>query len=334
MINNFLLHHCRKAISEACLLARSAQKSISDIKQHQKKDYSPVTVADYAIQMLIAYRLQRAGQSPLLLAGEEDSNSLRSDDTLAKAVTECVGQTLRGITTNEVLDTIDLGNHDATSERYWTLDPIDGTKGFLRGGHYAISLALIDQGEVVFGIMGCPNLSTRLMDPLDAPGGKGCIFHASKDGGCWVTADDLTDSQPSPIAVSGDSFSDKRTIRICGSVEWRHSSVNANKKIAEQLNMNSKTIQMDSQCKYSIVARGQADAYIRLPTDKLYIEKIWDHAAGKLIAEEAGVIVTDARGNTLDFGQGRLLQKNQGIVCSSRALHTPILQSIELLHLV
>ena len=333
MTNDFLLHDCLKAVSEACSLARSAQKSISDIKQHKKMDHSPVTVADYAIQALIAYSLQRATRSPLLLAGEEDSNSLRSDDTLAKAVTECVGETLSGITTSEVLDTIDLGNHDATSERYWTLDPIDGTKGFLRGGHYAISLALIEQGQVVFGIMGCPNLSTRLMDPLDTPGEKGCIFYATKGVGCWITADDLNELKPVPIDVSG-SVSDKNTIRICGSVEWRHSSINANKKIADHLQMESETIQIDSQCKYSIVARSQSDAYIRLPTDKFYIEKIWDHAAGKLIAEEAGAIVTDARGNPLDFSHGRLLQKNQGIVCASNALHSSILQSIEQLNLI
>jgi 3'(2'), 5'-bisphosphate nucleotidase len=333
MTSDFHLYDCLQAISDACSLARKAQKSIGDIQQHQKTDHSPVTIADYAIQALIAYKLQRSIGSPLFLAGEEDSNSLRFDDTLAKAVTKCVGETLPGMTTSEVLDTIDLGAHDATSERYWTLDPIDGTKGFLRGEHYAISLALVEQGQVVFGIMGCPNLSTRLIDPLEIPGEKGCIFYASKGGGCWVTADDLSESKPSPINVI-ESGSAKNTIRICGSVEWRHSSINANKKIADHLQMKSETIQIDSQCKYSIVARSQSDAYIRLPTDKFYIEKIWDHAAGKLIAEEAGAIVTDARGNPLDFSHGRLLQKNQGIVCASNALHSPILQSIEELNLM
>jgi 3'(2'), 5'-bisphosphate nucleotidase len=333
MTNDFQLHNCLQAISDACSLARKAQKSISHIQQHTKTDHSPVTVADYAVQALIAYKLQSSLGSQVLLAGEEDSNDLRSDETLAKAVTACVGETLRGITTGEVLDAIDLGGHDATGERYWTLDPIDGTKGFLRGDHYAISLALIEQGQVVFGIMGCPNMSTRLVDALDVPGEKGCIFYAYKNGGCWVTADDLSASQPNPISTRSTP-SDNSTIRICGSVEWRHSSTSTSKKIAEYLEKKSEAIQIDSQCKYSIVARNQADAYVRLPTDELYVEKIWDHAAGKLIAEEAGAIVTDARGTPLDFGYGRLLQKNRGIVCSSPSLHNSILKSIEQLNLI
>jgi len=38
------------------------------------------------------------------------------------------------------------------------LDPIDGTKGFLRGEQYAVALGLIDDGEVVLGVLGCPEL--------------------------------------------------------------------------------------------------------------------------------------------------------------------------------
>ena len=57
-----------------------------------------------------------------------------------------------------MLDAIDFGNHDATASSYWTLDPVDGTKGFLRRGQYAVSLALIEDGKVVAGVLGCPNL--------------------------------------------------------------------------------------------------------------------------------------------------------------------------------
>ena len=44
------------------------------------------------------------------------------------------------------------------SDRFWTLDPIDGTKGFLRSQQYAIALALIVDGEIVVAALGCPNL--------------------------------------------------------------------------------------------------------------------------------------------------------------------------------
>ena len=43
-------------------------------------------------------------------------------------------------------------------DEFWTLDPIDGTKGFLRGEQYAIALAKISAGAVTLGVLGCPNL--------------------------------------------------------------------------------------------------------------------------------------------------------------------------------
>mgnify|MGYP003472513371 CR=1 FL=1 len=53
------------------------------------------------------------------------------------------------------------------------------------------------------------------------------------------------------------------------------------------------------------MARGEAQIYLRLPTKKDYREKIWDHAAGMIIVEEAGGKVTDVRGHPLDFAHGR-----------------------------
>ncbi len=75
-------------------------------------------------------------------------------------------------------------------------------------------------------------------------------------------------------------------------------------------------IKIDSQCKYALVARGDAGVYLRFPVDPTYREKIWDHAPGMLIVEEAGGYVTDMDGLRLDFSKGRLLQ-SKGIICSS-----------------
>lgn len=62
----------------------------------------------------------------------------------------------------------------------WTLDPIDGTKGFLRGEQYAVCLALIVDSQVQVGVIGCPNL------PYDwdaSPEQKGVLFVAVKGQG-------------------------------------------------------------------------------------------------------------------------------------------------------
>jgi 3'(2'), 5'-bisphosphate nucleotidase len=79
-------------------------------------------------------------------------------------------------------------------------------------------------------------------------------------------------------------------------------------------------LRLDSQAKYAVVARGQAHAYLRLPTRKGYVERIWDHAAGSLLAVEAGCRVGDVDGKPLDFGHGRGLERTRGVVCASPAL--------------
>lgn len=65
---------------------------------------------------------------------------------------------------------------------YWALDPIDGTKGFLRGGQYAVCLGLIVDGEVVVGVTGCPNLPVDFSKP---EGEKGVLFTAVKGHGAF-----------------------------------------------------------------------------------------------------------------------------------------------------
>ena len=67
---------------------------------------------------------------------------------------------------------------------------------------------------------------------------------------------------------------------------------------------------------------------MRIPTDYHYEEKIWDHAAGSIIAQEAGAIVTDIKGKQLDFRAGKTLKKNQGIACTIPAIHNKLLEAI------
>ena len=100
------------------------------------------------------------------------------------------------------------------------------------------------------------------------------------------------------------------------------------RNIAEHLGISVEYARLDSQCKYAVVARGQADAYLRMPTRKDYVEKIWDHAAGSLIAQEAGAVVSDVSGRPLDFAHGRRLETNKGIVCAAAGLHQSLVDVI------
>jgi 3'(2'), 5'-bisphosphate nucleotidase len=103
--------------------------------------------------------------------------------------------------------------------------------------------------------------------------------------------------------------------------------------LLDRIGVSADPVRLDSQAKYAVLARGQADAYLRLPTSKEYVEKIWDHAAGSLVASEAGAIVTDATGAPLDFGQGARLSANRGVIAAASGLHERLVDASKALGL-
>ncbi|KAJ3480433.1 hypothetical protein NLJ89_g12279 [Agrocybe chaxingu] len=87
---------------------------------------------------------------------------------------------------------------------------------------------------------------------------------------------------------------------------------------------------MDSQAKYGCLARGEGGAYLRMPTGVGYREKIWDHAPGQVLVEEAGGIVTDSRGEPLNFGLGRTLGENYGVIAAGKEVHAKVLAAVQM----
>ncbi len=116
--------------------------------------------------------------------------------------------------------------------------------------------------------------------------------------------------------------------RFCESVESGHSDQGQSARIAADLEIAEAPIRVDSQAKYAIVAQGEAQIYLRLPTSKTYREKIWDHAAGMIVVEEAGGRVTDVRGRPLDFGRGRTLDGNSGVIVTNGPIHDAVLKAV------
>ena len=215
-----------------------------------------------------------------------------------------------------MFDSLALGSHDVPGGRYWALDPIDGTKGFLRGDQYAIALALIDDGDVVLGVLGCPNLAElRRIDRGDVRGGPGPVPRA-----CWHA------TRPTHVSPHRPHWP---TARMVESVESGHSDHGQASLIAERLGIDAPPFRIDSQCKYGAVARGDASIYLRLPTRADYREKIWDHAAGKFIVEQAGGRVTDVTGASLDFSQGVRLEGNVGVIATDGRFHDHVVDVVQ-----
>ncbi len=232
---------------------------------------------------------------------------------------------------SDVCAWIDRGGTSAYSRRFWTIDPIDGTKGFLRNEQYAVALALIVDGTIVVGALACPNLPVA---PDGVESGRGVIFTAVKGQGATALAlEPGRGSGPASLALQVSQKSEPETLRFCESVESGHSAHGDSAAIADRLGITLPPIRMDSQAKYGIVARGEAEIYLRMPTRADYREKIWDHAAGVLIVEEAGGTVTDITGRPLEFQHGRELTANRGVIVASACSHARVLEALRALRL-
>jgi HAL2 family 3'(2'),5'-bisphosphate nucleotidase len=334
-----------EAVRKAATMTQALQPESSDgIGVINKQDASPVTVADFAAQAMILRHLKDAFPDDSFIA-EESSAALADDAGLANQVLKAsqLGDM------DALKESIDLGKEyehwDGSSRptRVWCLDPIDGTKGFLRGrrdgGQYAVALALLESGTPTIGILGCPNLPS---DPKDFSyvwqkdenlennqQTRGCIFVASKDGGSFQLPILPKSSSSIRLHVTPNDGSTMATseARFCIGVEKFSDALGQCCAVMAKVLHGEegldddgsivKARRIDSQAKYGIIARAGAEYYARLPAPG-YVEWIWDHAAGKVVVEEAGGSITDTKGKVIDFSLGAKMSDSvHGVLASS-----------------
>jgi len=154
---------------------------------------------------------------------------------------------------------------------FWTLDPIDGTLGFLRGGQYAVCLALIVDGKVKVGVLGCPNLPTTFNDPES---NRGVLIYGVTGDKAYQTTLDGHSTENAKVCEM-HKVDDLAKAKFCESVESGHSSHEEQAQIAKLLGIQTTSVRMDSQAKYASLTRGDAEIYLRLPVNMKYEEKIW-----------------------------------------------------------
>jgi 3'(2'), 5'-bisphosphate nucleotidase len=322
----FLEHHAAEAefaLRAVCAAGRLCQAVRQDAQRPSlsKADASPVTEADFASQALIAGWLAETFPEDPLIA-EEDSRMLESDSGLADRVLARVKQLHSEADLRRVMTWLDRGGGQV-SDRFWTLDPIDGTKGFVRGDQYVVALALLEAGRVAVAALAAPMLGVDLR-PL--PNASGCVVLAVRGSGSWVMP--LDGSRERRLMISDCRMPSEA--RLLRSVEDSHTDPRRLGWIAQQLGLSPPPIAVDSQAKYLIIAGGQAELLIRLlPSARPdYKEKLWDVAAGALVIEEAGGRVSDLHGEPLDLTAGRELTRNTGSLVSNGHLHQAVLSAV------
>lgn len=218
-------------------IAEQAGAAILDIYQKDsaafnitgKADNSPLTAADLASHQLIVNALQAL--TPKLPILSEEAADISWD--IRK-----------------------------TWQRYWLVDPLDGTKEFIkRNGEFTVNIALIEDGEPVLGVIYAPVLNKT--------------YFAAKGEGAFVKTADTT--QPIQVAKPGSS------VRVVGSRS--HPSPELAGYLAQFAKHDM--VPVGSSLKFCLVAEGSADVYPRFgPTMQ------WDTGAGHIIALEAGATVS------------------------------------------
>jgi 3'(2'), 5'-bisphosphate nucleotidase len=245
-------------------LARRAAAAIEAVKRagfvvERKTDESPVTEADRIAEALIVEGLRDAAPDIPVVAEEE------VEAGIAPAA--------------------------ASARRFWLVDPLDGTKGFARGGEeYAVCIGLVEQGRARLGAIALP--------------ATGELFGGLVGAGAWKEAVEEENGggprrpihvRPVPDAgmvalVSRRYADDPRLARFL-----------AGRRVAERRGLSS-------ALKFCRVAEGEADLYARFgPTME------WDSAAGQAIVEAAGGAVVDLDAETLRYGKAGW--RNPDFVC-------------------
>ena len=205
-----------------------------------KKDGSPVTMADKAAEEILAEGLLQHGQKIQVVSEENEKSHALSP-----------------------------------AEKFFLIDPLDGTKEFLKSdgkGAFTVNVALIESGYPTFGIIYAPALDRMFYGHRG-----GAAYEVLQGQHCKMSSDNTSEEM---VAVASASHRDEIT----------------NQWLAD--NEISKTVSIGSSIKFCLLANGEADVYPRFgPTME------WDTAAGDAILRSSGGMVTHPDGTVFSYGK-------------------------------
>ena len=295
-------------------------------------------MADISAQIIINHKLESAFENVVVI-GEEDSTEI--SDSLFLKIKELLNEfeiaKELDLSSKESIETILRSNEvNDCVKRYWTVDPIDGTKGFIRGDQYSICIALIDRETELplIAALGCPNLF------VDGEEERGMLMVSVASVGNFVCKLGQSIEALKPLPKF-DLQTDLSKATFTGAVVSSHTNPLEIDAIKANYDNHVPVIRMDSQCKYGILALNRAHVYFRRHASKDssarknwqcdYIEAIWDNAPGYLFVKEAGGQVTDFGGNDLRFPPSKHFKVVGGILASMLVpeLHVQVVKIVQ-----
>jgi 3'(2'), 5'-bisphosphate nucleotidase len=303
------------AVRQAVALTRLVRQLA--LAHSDKGGNDPVTIADYGAQALLLRALSRLYPDAAVLAEEHSEQFLELVSSDARrTIVELVGKTLgESVHERDLLAWLDFGR-DRQADIMWTVDPIDGTRGYVHGRRYCVAVGVLHQHEPVDGLLACPGYPSADGDGLLLYTSGGAAFAEGMAGGAArrLQVRDETDAARLQLVESTDN------------ADYDHAAL---LHLYAALGIEQPDfIRIDGQDKYATVAAGDADFYVRpeRPHDRYHY--IWDHAAGAALVKAAGGMVSDLQGNALDFSHGERLP-TLGVVVSSAVLHERLLDAVQ-----
>ncbi|QDZ09709.1 3'(2'),5'-bisphosphate nucleotidase CysQ [Devosia ginsengisoli] len=175
-------------------------------------------------------------------------------------------------------------------QRYFVVDPLDGTKEFIkRNGEFTVNIALVEQGVPVLGVVLAPV--------------SGETFIGDASGAWFCNTTDGAASEKQSISVAS-----RERLRIVASRSHGHAALAA---LCETLDVEA-DVSVGSSLKFCLLARGDAQLYPRFtPTSE------WDTAAGQAVLEAAGGVVITLDGQRMRYGKGDLAFLNPYFVAAA-----------------
>jgi len=243
---------------------------------------------------------RRAGQAILevsvnaaAIEAKEDGSPLTCADMTSHEVIESGLRELRPMLPM-ISEEGDLTEADVGSSRtYWLVDPLDGTKEFIKGlGEYTVNIAVVEESTPILGVIHVPATDV--------------LYYAAEGCGAWK----MTPRGVPLRMVANDCHGPARAV-----VSRSHMSAGTEQFLA-RLGVTD-VIRCGSSLKICAVAEGTADLYPRFGATWL-----WDTAAGVAIAEEAGCVVVGPGGASLSYDPA-VTMKHSGFIVHRGKMRLP-----------
>lgn len=236
---------------------------------YKKDEFDPVTIADRESDILIRSELQKIFPSDLILSEENDNIP------------------------------------DEYTGRVWMVDPLNGTKSFIKGvDTFAVVIGLVENGVPIFGCVTVP--------------AQNKIFYAEKGIGAFQKSDGKFEKIHSSLVneIERSRLITREPSGDIRPIEDKLDKLPFSERIAE-----------GSGAKLCVIATGDAEAHINTNTRA----SKWDISAPQIILEEAGGVVTDLDGNPIDYKDGSLNLGRSFVASANKELHRKIIQELKLL---